>query len=204
MQPVEVCHQNILLDRHSYEVSTISGHLFNPSSYTNYKEAFSRMIDFWRQMYRENDTLIEIEILAPQGTKAFQKDNGIRARFEIFLPDKLETIIRRVDSLEGVLDCHSTLAAQFTEIHPEVGVWCYPEDDLQLPIGTIKRKEEEVDFATEWINVCRGKPNMKEDVEEYERKGYVSQKPSDGERRRWFDITCPSTQDTEDSVTQEN
>lgn len=198
--PVEIWHCNVLFARESYEVVNSEGEIFNPCKYQHdFRKAFQSVLSFWQGFFQLQGDIFEFEFVdIPKLVSNYQaKCNSIMALVTIYQGHNVEEAYRRVNTFEGVLDCHCQLANKFAQSYPDIGFWCLPENITgHSAWRSPTEKDYKADLEQEWIDVCKKKPHLRDKALEYEMKGYCS--PSAPEsNKRWFEVTQrESTQDT--------
>ena len=116
----EVVHIQPLFPRNSYRSVLSTGCIFDPSDYREYKLSFRELLNYWRLKYLENGGIFEYQFFVD----VRDKKSEVSAFIETFEGSSYRKIIRRANSLESVLDIHTTIAAAFSNEHPGVPVWC--------------------------------------------------------------------------------
>lgn len=173
-QVVEVWHYQILCPRESYEVASPKGDLFDPSKLgPDFVKVFEKVLDFWSSMHAMAGSSIMDFDMVPNpvfpGKIPASGDHSVRALVQLHLPDKIEKVHRRVSTLDGVLDMHCTLAQQFQDTYPDIGVWCYPESESQQNWWEWKPKPLECpkpeEWMHEWIEICKRHPHLREKLD---------------------------------------
>ena len=166
---VEIWHSQLLAPLQSYEVASPSGDLFDPTKAgSDFTEVFQKVLQFWSQMHAESgSTILDYAIVPNPVFKSKMRshhDHSVRALVTLYKPDSKESVYRRVHSLEGVLDVHCSLANEFTECHPDIGFWCYPEQSQSnwwaAPPKPLEKPNPD-EWMHEWIALCKKRPHLR-------------------------------------------